>query len=117
MMDYDDRADEEIRYNRSRGIDDNREGDEWNQPRILHPGGYKAGKTFARKMSQPLAQPAQQVGWVQARDAGERDAYELALWHYRFLHYWRESHDRCPCGQPDDGEAALPVSMWLDGDL
>lgn len=29
-------ADEEVRFNRRLGIDDNREGDEWNQSRKVH---------------------------------------------------------------------------------
>lgn len=44
---------------------------------------------------------------------GERKGFELALWHYRHLKYWRPTHDTaCPCGQKDDGEPEVFVPLW-----
>lgn len=65
---------------------------------------------FKEKYIDPYITKNPQQAWFTLIPPDERPGAMLAFWHYRFLQDWRPSHDKnCQCGQPDDGEPAIPV--------
>ncbi len=78
------------------------------------PYPYIVGRIEALSAPEAPVRPANRRPWVRANEAGELEGYELALWHYRYIRYWRPFHNTsCPCGQQDDGEEPREVSLWL----